>query len=449
MRGFHFTLPVMVLLCVAMPLRAESLSSVLGYALPNSPDVLEVRNQRDAIAAELTQAEAGYLPTVDLNAGYGYEYTDSPSTRPKDDEELHRGEFGLTLRQKLFDGSATEAEVERQTARLETADYLLEAALNDTALAVSEQYLNLLRYRNVLELAEENHRVHKRIQDQIRLRSEAGVGRGADFDQINARVALVDSNLIAARVNLQDAETGFKRVIGREAPESMDPAPDVADQLPASFEEALVLAEAGNDTFLSSATDVMEAQAQHKASRANLFPKLDFELSANANNDLDGTDGYDNDVSAMVRLRYNLFDGGADRALVASTASKINEAQEVRNRSRRQVEETLRLAWAAYQATSRQINIIKQQIAFSEATRDAYAKQFNIGQRTLLDLLNTENELFQARESLVVAKTDQLFAQYRIFAVMGRMLEAAEVQLDELQRTELQQAELQQASGSN
>jgi len=406
---------------------SETLTDVIHQAVRQSPDVREIINQKRSRSFDVRAAEAGHLPTLDLNAGYGYEYTDSPTTRPKDDEELDRGEFGLTLRQKIYDGLATDAEVERQKARLETAEHLLQGVINDTALAVTENFLNVQRYRNILALANDNRDVHLKIQDQIRLRSQAGVGRGADYDQINARVSLVEANLVAASVNLQDAETAYKRVVGQEPARQLDGAPKVSSLLPATLEEALVLAEAGNYTYRSSATDVMQAQAQHKAARSSNYPNIDFELSSNLNNDLDGTDGYNNDVTAMLRLRYNLYNGGGDQARIASASSKVQEAHEIRHRSYRQLEETLRLAWAAYAATSRQIELLQKQVDYSVATRDAYVKQFNIGQRTLLDLLNTENELFQAKQSLVNARNDNVFAQFRILAVMGRMAEATNI----------------------
>lgn len=408
------------------------LSSVIGYAVKQSPDVLEIQSQKNALFHNVQEAEAGYLPTLDLNAGIGYEYTDSPSTRPKDDEELERGEFGLSLRQMIFDGKATEAEVERQKARLTATELLYQGIINDTALNVTEQYLNVLKFREVLELARENRAVHYRIQDQIRLRSEAGVGRGADFDQINARVSLVEANLIAAKVNLQDAETGYKRIIGKEPDQQLTAVPEVVQLLPETLDEALQLAVSGNYTYQSSKADIQEAQAQHKASKANNYPAINFELSSNLNNDIDGADGYNNDVTAMLRLRYNLFNGGADEARIASTASRIKEALEIQNRSHRQVEETLRLAWAAYQATNRQIDLLQKQVDYSIATRDAYVDQFNIGQRTLLDLLNTENELFRAKESLVEARADNIFAQYRILSVMGRISEAVQLDISKL-----------------
>ncbi len=179
---------------------ADSLNAVISRAMVQDPDVREVANRRLSRMGEIQQAEAGYLPTIDMNAGFGAEYTDSPGTRNANDhntETLDRGEFGLVLKQTLFDGQATESEIERQQARVESSTNDLNGVAEDVALAATKTYLDVLRHREILALSEENLSNHQRIQDQIRLRSEAGVGRGADLDQINARVALVESNLIA------------------------------------------------------------------------------------------------------------------------------------------------------------------------------------------------------------------------------------------------------------
>jgi adhesin transport system outer membrane protein len=122
-------------------------------------------------------------------------------------------------------------------------------------------------------------------------------------------------------------------------------------------------------------------------------------------------------------MRYNLFRGGTDAARKRATAHNINEAKDIRDRSVRQLEESIRLAWAAFQATAAQVPLLERQVVAAKATRDAYAKQFNIGQRTLLDVLNSENEVLQGRESLVETRADHLLAQYRVLEAMGMLVD--------------------------
>jgi adhesin transport system outer membrane protein len=419
--------PLLVLsMGVALPALAESLPGVVREALSTNPDVSEIRSRWQARREEIRQAEGAYLPSVDLNAGIGYEYTDSPSTRAagKDSEELTRRELGLTVRQMLFDGWGTRSEVERQQARADSAAARLLAVGESIALQATEAYVDLGRFRSLLTISEDSLEVHRRIEDQIRLRSEAGVGRRADYDQVLSRVALAEVNLVAARVNLRDAQTTFKRVVGRTPGDQpieitgLEPG-----GVPGSLDEALTIAQTNNPVLQVAAADIEAAKAQAEAARQFDYPRFDLELGGNLDDNLDGTEGRVDDLSAMLRMRYNLYRGGSDAARKRATALKVNEARDVRDRSVSQLEETLRLAWAAFQATSAQLPLLEQQITAAIATRDAYAKQFNIGQRTLLDLLNAENEVTQARQSLVATLADNLLARYRLLEAMGTLID--------------------------
>lgn len=433
---------------LASVVQSADLNSVLTQALAQDPDVLEAANVRMSRLQEIDQAKAGYKPTLDLNAGYGWEYTDSPSTRtrldPPDDhgdEDLHRGEFGLTLRQTIFDGKYTDNDVDLQSARTDSATNRLYAVSDDISLDIVKAYLDVIYQRRVLELSEENLQVHQRIQDQIRLRSDAGVGRRADLDQINARVALVEANLIASKVNVQDAITTYKRRTGVEPEEILESVPSMKEALPADVDAAIEMGKAENPVLKQAGSDIEAANAANRAASSNDYPFIYFEATYGLDNNLDGTPGHYNDATAMLKMQYNLYNGGRDQAKKKQTAYQIQEASEIRNRTVRQIEEEVRLAWAALRATEMQLEQLEKQVEFSIATREAYSKQFNIGQRTLLDLLNTDNELYDAKVSLAGAKSDNLYAQYRILAAMGKLTKTMEIDLTALNDIPLAETE--------
>jgi len=404
----------------------DGLSGVVEEALSSNPDVAEARNQWFARREEIQEAEGGYLPNVDLNAGIGYEYTDSPSTRAGKDHsnELDRQELGLNIRQMLFDGWGTRSEVARQRARADSAAARLLTVGESTAMKAIAAYVALQLYQELEGISAENLKIHLRIQDQIRLRSEAGVGSRADYDQVESRVALAESDLVSARVNLIDARTTFKRVVGiLPAAAGYPPAKIMPGAMPESLQRALEIAQKNNPVLHTATADVAAARAQHAAAKQFDYPRFDIELGGNLNDDVDGTEGHTNDMSAMLRMRFNLFRGGSDAARKRATAYNIKEAVDVRDRSTRQLEETLHLAWAAFEATSTQLPLLERQVRASTSTRNAYVKQFDIGQRTLLDLLNSEQEVLRARQSVVEARNDHLLAQYRVFEGMGELVD--------------------------
>jgi adhesin transport system outer membrane protein len=129
----------------------------------------------------------------------------------------------------------------------------------------------------------------------------------------------------------------------------------------------------------------------------------------------------------MLRVRYNLYRGGSDEARIGQTASAINEASEISHKTMREVEESIRLSWNAYTTAQERLNPLKQHSEAMDATREAYTKQFNIGQRTLLDLLDAENEYFTAHSNYITGQYIAMFGKYRVLASTGKLLESLQV----------------------
>jgi len=412
---------------------AATLQEAVDVTIKTNPDVLAASNEREAVSKEVLQARAGYLPTVDLAVGTGYESTDSPTTRTGTSHKnvhLNRDEASLNLRQMLFDGMQTKNEVLRHTARTNSRAYGVFGAAENTGLEAVDAYLNVLRRQHLVELATTNLEAHERTHDQIKLRSDRGVGRKADMDQSQGRVALARANQIAEQSNLRDAETNYLRVVGVAVENLSDPdSPE--NLLPETLDEAISVAIDNHPTLKSANADLASANSQHDTALAVFYPRVDFELGTTANNDLDGVDGHNNDVTAMFRLRYNLLNGGKDKARREETAFLINQAAEIRNNTHRQVEQSVRLSWNALETVNSQMSFFQLHVDSSENSRNAYQQQFSLGQRTLLDLLDSENEVFVARQALVNAQYDQLFAFYRVLNSTGSLLESLHVALPE------------------
>lgn len=420
-----------LVVAAAPSVSAQTLQEAVQETLQTNPDVLVYVNERMARDQQIKQARSGYLPTVDVLAGVGREDSDNPNTRARgysDGVELTRREVGVVLRQTVFDGFATPREVDRQRARVESSAFGVYSAAENTALRAAEVYLEVLRRAEALAIAKESLKSHERINDQIKLRSASGVDKKADLEQITGRLALAQSNVVAAEVNLQDAETNFLRVVGA-MPENLI-KPTITDELlPKSMDEAIEQAVSSHPTLMSADADIKAAQAQHEAAAFGYYPRVELELSRTWDENLDGLEGDNEETLAMLRLRYNLFRGGYDSSRRGQTTHLLNEAREVRNNTHRQVVESIRLSWMAHKAAESQLLYLEQHVKSTENTRDAYQKQFNIGQRTLLDVLDTETEVFDAKRAYLDAQYDGLFAKYRILNGMGRMVTSVGVNL--------------------
>lgn len=412
-------------LAVSMAAHGQTLNEAMQSALDVHPEIQAGINARLSVEEQMKAAKGGYLPRVDLLAGYGREGTDSPGTRgtTHNTETLNRGESSLRVQQMLFDGFATSSEVGRQRATVNARAYELLGTAERTALTVAQVYLDLLTRQELVRLAETNLASHERIYDQITRRSESGVGRTADLDQAEARLAQARNNLITEQTNLADAQVNYFSVVGRDASELTRPA-GLAGQLPQSLSSARQEMLANNPLLSSAEADVQATEQQYEAAKSSFYPRFDAELSRGLDNNIDGVNGHSNEWQAMVRMRYNLFAGGSNKADLQSKAYQTGQAMDIRNNALRVLNEELGLAWNAMENARQQLPIAQQYVDYSSRVRGSYQKQFGLGERTLLDLLDSENELFTASRRLEEVRFIEMFTQYRIKATMGTLLKS-------------------------
>ncbi|MEI6894141.1 MAG: TolC family outer membrane protein [Colwellia sp.] len=422
-------------------INAQSLEQAVAYTFDTHPELRAAYTRFKVSEKQIDQAKSGYLPTVDVTAGIGYEYTDSPTSRRKivnngEATELTRREVGLSLKQELFSGFHTVSEVERTSYTAKAEQWRLYGQAEDLALKVSNVYIDLIKSEQLIKLAEKNLAAHDEIYQQIKQRTDSGFSSSADLSQIDGRLAKAHSNLIASKNNYLDSQVIFYRVIEQRPNNLVIPYPD-ASLLPQSEGEGLQLTLRNHPVIKSSVNDIEAARSQYKSAKSSYYPKVSFEVNANFNDNLDGEDGLtylgtdvggkNNEVVAMLRISYNIFSGGKNDAYAKETAYKINEAKELRNSAHRQVTEGFILSWNAFEQLNLQKKYIKLHVISSKNTQKDYKEQFKVGRRSLLDLLDTENELYQARRDFLDAEFTEISAQYRILHSMGLLVQALRI----------------------
>lgn len=417
--------------------QAMSLTEAVQSAVDQHPEINASRNSRLSADEDVNVAKGGWYPRVDLVAGYGRQKSDNTNTRrtnpdgstDHNKETLNYTQSDLRLRQMLFDGFNTPNEVGRTEAVVNSRAYFTQATAQSVALRAIEVYLEVLKRRELVTLATNNLQAHLRVNDQIGLRSERGVGSTADLDQSTARRALAENNLYTAEVDLADAEANFYSVIGR-VPDELETPVTIKGEMPASLLDARQDMLEHNPYLKSAQADVQAAEQQYEVAKSPFYPRLDAVLATGANNNTAGQVGHDNnDWQAGVELSYNLFRGGSDKARLQSDAHKINQAMDIRNNALRQLTEDLSLAWNAYNNAQKQTPSARQYAETTTRVRAAYQDQFGLGQRTLLDLLDSENELYNANRRYVEVRYIEEFSAYRLLANMGDLLMKQKISL--------------------
>lgn len=409
--------------------------SVLQVIAQN-PSVYSAIQEYKSRGYEVREAKSGYLPSIDLGLGVGYEATNNPSTRTagEDEVELTRKEASLNLRQLLFDGFAASNEVRRQKYREQTSKYEAFSIAENQALRTSEVYLEILKSEEFLLMAKETLAVHEKIFKQMRERNKAGIGSEADLTQVSARLALADGNVVTAQANHDDAISNYIRVVGSHPVVELMQRPNSLsnyfDTLNIKSETEVALRQ--HPTLLAATSDVTAAQAQYSAASSTMWPRVHLEASKRIDDDIGGVEGRDESLFVGVRLRYDIYVGGRNSARKGYTSYQVENAKGVRDNAHLQVIEAMRLSFNAYNSLKGKMAYQKQHVDFAKQTRDAYKEQFNLGKRTLLDVLNTENEYVDAKRSLVRSSYDRQFSEYRIMNAKGELLHSIGLSVDDL-----------------
>ncbi|KRP59824.1 TolC family outer membrane protein [Pseudomonas trivialis] len=420
----HFFIAVPFALAASF-VQAQTLPEAMQKAVDVHPEIQAGVNARIAADYQVRAAQGGYLPKVDLLGGYGRESSDNINTRAAsnshDWKTLNRGESSIRLQQNLFQGFGTQNEVSRQQATANSRGYALLNTTERTALTVAQVYLDVLTRREMVQLAEDNLKSHERIFDQIKLRTSRGVGRMADMDQAEARLAQARNNLLTEQTNLEDAKANYISAVGQE-PDQLERPQGFVALMPANLEEARRQMVESSPVLRSAESDIAAAEKQYESAKSTFYPRFDAELQRSANNNVGGEEGHDNGYSAMLRMQFNLYSGGSNKADLQSKASQASQALDIRNNALRELNQELSLAWNAYNNATAQVPIAQEYVDRSTRVRTSYQQQFSLGERTLLDLLDSENELFTASQRLAQIKNLQLYTQYRIKADMGQLL---------------------------
>ncbi len=402
---------------------AISLEQAVKDALQTNPELLEQNQQFLISEHRIDQASSAYKPSLDLRAATGRQRTKSTFSTGGKEVDLTPIESSLVLTQPLFEGFKTTHDVASSEAAHRAERLQTFTKAEQISLQVAQAYLNVLKTEEIVKLAEKNLKVHDELYQQIKRRFDKGASDKADMTQVEGRIALANSNFLASLNNFEDAKANFEAVAGFPAADFTRPSVD-ASLVPATKDQALTIAAREHPQILSSRESVKSAQENFEGSKSPYMPKLDLELSGRWNEDDNGVKGTNNELSALVVLNWNLYQGGLNSAQRKVALSQMDASKSASNRVLRQVLQEIKLAYAALESTRRQKRFRQEHVVFSKESRRLYQLQFDAGKRTLLDVLNTENEVFNSSTAYVESDYAYISAQYRILTATGRMLTA-------------------------
>lgn len=219
------------------------------------------------------------------------------------------------------------------------------------------------------------------------------------------------------------------KVLGRYVTLSEITVPEFYEQLPNTQEEITRLALGNNPSIKVAYYEMMAAKSDYKASRKNYLPSVDFELSASYTDNLSGIESTNKSASAFVYLNYNLFNGFRDSNYAQKKISTVYQKYEELNKVRRDVMESIQLAWGSFRITSKQSIFVNWYLKSSKDKLNSYYREFNVNsqQRSLIDLLGASDDYNNARRKMINTKYDLIFARYRLLDAMGDLSSALNI----------------------
>lgn len=403
--------------------QATTLEEAVQGAIVFHPRIQRDEALEQASEQQIEEAYSGYLPSLDADLSVGAEATNSPVTRA--------GGFGtrglvttansVTARQLVFDGWLTPGLVAAARSNHRAAKGDLRETSELIAVEATQLFLNVLRDSEFVAAAETNVASHQEISDRIVGLAQAGRGSEADIAQAESRLALSKASLEELRGGLREVIARYTETVG-VAPQELE-RPAVLDYgEPATVDEAIAIAMDANPSVRAASARVDQANDEIRVAEAAYYPRLDLEAFSSINENLDGTKGGDSDLNGRARLQWNLFNGFGDVARSRRAERLHNAAEGTFGDESRRIREETRTVWESLQTARDRIGPIREHHAAQQRVLNAYLQQFDVGRRSLLDLLDSQNEYFQAQLQLADADFNVTVAEYELIFVTGRLL---------------------------
>ena len=417
----HLLIAALTAALVAGTASADTLREALASTYRTNPTLTGQREALKATDAGVAIARAGGRPTVTANVGVTRDLSSAGALR----RIGSKGPFlngGVDLSVPLFQGGSVRNAIQAARTRVEAGRATLRAVEGDIFTEAVAAYMDVIRDRAIVELNQNQVRVLGTNLEATRDRFEIGDLTRTDVAQSEARLALARSNLQIAEGRLASSEENYRRVIGKR-PDALAPPPPLPP-LPASADEAVRIALANNPDFLAATRQAEAARYDVRVAQAGRLPTVSGVASGDYVNTLAGdTGGGDRSGTATsvgVQGRIPLYQGGLPSARIRQSQALEGQLLEARIATERAVISNTRSAFATYMAAREAIQSNQVAVSANELALEGARAEQGVGTRTILEVLNAEQELLDAQVALVTARRDAYVAGFQLLNAMGQ-----------------------------
>jgi TolC family type I secretion outer membrane protein len=405
---------------------AQSLQESLASSYVGDPRLLAERAALRAIDEGVSSAQSGWRPTVSINGSVGKRYQNNTlGTGVSSSNWTLPASADLSLSQPLWRGGAITAEAEVAENRVFAARANLVVVEQQVLLESATAYMTVVRDQSVVGLSINNERVLERQLQAARDRFEVGEITRTDVAQAEARLADTVAQRIRAEGNLEVSRADYQRSVGFLPGELAFPDLEAFLPLPGTKDEALAYATQRNPAIISAGFNDRAALFDISVAAAALMPQLSLDSALRRNWDPNSFFSETDTAEIIANVTVPLYQSGAEYARVRELQQTAVQRRRQLDDARRAVRKTAGQAWEELNAAEAGIRALKSSVNANEIALEGVRQEADVGARTVLDVLDAEQELFEARVALVRAETDAAVAAFRLTEVSGAMTAAA------------------------
>jgi outer membrane protein len=403
----------------AGPASATTLQDALAQAYLNNPTILAERARLRATDEGVPQALSNWRPTVTISGDVAKERRDTTIVETENTINRTPRGYGITVTQSLYRGGRTTAATKRADAEVQANRARLSAAEQTVLLAAATAYVNVVRGAEVVKLRINNEKVLQRQLEATQDRFRVGEVTRTDVAQAESRVEGAKAERVSAEGDLVAARAVYKNVITK-APADLEAAKPLAN-LASSEEEAVNLARKGNFTVIEADYDERAAKLEIREINGELLPTLSLTGDIDERYDTSGKDSDILSASITASVSIPLYQSGSVASRVRAAKQTAAQLRNERNQAVRDAVEGATRAWEALATARAQIASFESQIKASTIALEGVQQEALVGSRTVLDVLDAEQELLDARVSLVRAERDQIVATFQLREATGQL----------------------------
>jgi outer membrane protein len=410
---------------------AESLSDALGEAYASNPTLQAQRAQLRATDEEYVQAETGYRPSAGVSESYTYSYLDMP---PTGSTSTNGTAGAVTITQPLYTGGRVARQLDAAHADILAGRAALKHTETDVLLSVIQAYVEVRRDRETLQIRDSEIQVLSHQVEQANASFAAGDGTRTDIAQAEARLAEARSQHAATQADLQAAVSTYAAVVGH-TPGELTPEPPLTGLLPGDIDTAFSAAEGNNPQLAQAQLTELAASARVAEAKANNRPTIGVTGSFGYTSGaivVDGqllNPGASNgalsnvapNATVAVTATIPVFTGGLNSSQVRQAAEQDSAARISVEAMRREVTRSVATAWNRLIGERERIDADQQQVKADELAYEGVTEEQKAGYRTVLDILNAEQELAASKLALVTAQYDEYLATASVLAALGTL----------------------------